>query len=85
MAEGHKGQARKVSVSKGADMSKNCAVCGVDFEQGSVRAPRPHARFRCATCKATVCLDCHLFDLKGRRACAHCYRSGRAVTAAFGR
>lgn len=57
----------------------SCKVCGHEFGSNTADGRAISGSYRCATCKGEVCLDCHMFDASGRRACAHCYRSGRAV------
>lgn len=59
--------------------SGSCTVCGHEFGSTLPSGQSISGAYRCGTCKGAVCLDCHMFDAQGRRACAHCYRSGRAV------
>jgi len=61
---------------------RECALCGVDFENGNVAKPRPHSRHRCHGCKRFVCLDCHVFDDKGRTECWRCRKQRLRIDAA---
>ena len=47
--------------------ARECAVCGVDFDNGEVRDRRPRSRHRCSDCAATVCWDCTFNSLFGRQ------------------
>lgn len=57
---------------------RSCSVCGHEFGSNTADGRAISGPYRCGTCKGEVCLDCHMFDASGRRACATCYRSGRA-------
>jgi hypothetical protein len=60
-------------------MSAECSICGNELNSTNAHGKVTVGRYRCGTCGATVCLDCNLFDVDGKRACVACYRSGRAT------